>query len=162
RPALARYHEFLRGDVLPLARGDDRPGLVHLAGGGQTYATLAWAFTSIQTTPDELHRIGLESVASVRDEMSALGSRSFPQSPWPEIQRGLRCDPSLFSTTREQIVERAVACLARANAAAPAWFEALPKVACVVKPVEPYEEKDTTIAYYRQPAPDGSRPGAYF
>jgi uncharacterized protein (DUF885 family) len=162
RPALAGYCEFLKKDVLPLARGDDRPGIVHLADGLGSYAALAWVFTSIAATPAELHAIGLESVAAVRDEMSVLSNRLFPGCTWPEIQRRLRSDAAMFFTTRMQIVERAEACLARASAAAPAWFATLPRVGCVVKPVEPYEEKDTTIAYYRQPAPDGSRPGAYF
>ena len=43
----------------------------------------------------------------------------------------------------------------------PRWFGRLPRTPCVVKRVEPYEEQDTTIAYYRQPAIDGSRPGTY-
>ena len=44
----------------------------------------------------------------------------------------------------------------------PRWFGRLPSTPCVVKRVEAYEEKDTTIAYYRQPAVDGSRPGTYY
>jgi uncharacterized protein (DUF885 family) len=44
----------------------------------------------------------------------------------------------------------------------PRWFGRLPRTPCLVKRVESFEEKDTTIAYYRQPAIDGSRPGTYY
>src|SRR5207248_10207494 len=44
----------------------------------------------------------------------------------------------------------------------PRWFGRLPRTPCAVKRVEPFEEKDTTIAYYRQPAVDGSRGGTYY
>src|SRR5688572_26220863 len=44
----------------------------------------------------------------------------------------------------------------------PKWFGRLPRTPCVVKRVEAYEEKDTTIAYYRQPTVDGTRPGTYY
>jgi uncharacterized protein (DUF885 family) len=38
----------------------------------------------------------------------------------------------------------------------------VPHTACEVLPVPAYEEADSTIAYYREPAADGSRPGRYY
>ena len=54
------------------------------------------------------------------------------------------------------------ASLARAAAAIPAWFGRLPKAACEVVRMGPHEEEHSTIAYYRAPAADGSRPGRYY
>jgi len=44
----------------------------------------------------------------------------------------------------------------------PQWFGKLPRTPCVVRRIEEHEEKFSTIAYYRQPAADGSRPGTYY
>jgi uncharacterized protein (DUF885 family) len=52
--------------------------------------------------------------------------------------------------------------LARANAAIPDWFGRLPTAPCVVVEMAPHEAKYSTIAYYREPAADGSRPGSYY
>jgi uncharacterized protein (DUF885 family) len=54
------------------------------------------------------------------------------------------------------------ASLERANATIPAWFGRLPKTPCVVVEMGAHEAKHSTIAYYRQPAADGSRPGSYY
>jgi uncharacterized protein (DUF885 family) len=43
----------------------------------------------------------------------------------------------------------------------PSLFGRLPKAPCVVKPIPESEAPYTTIAYYRQPVPDGSQPGEY-
>src|SRR4029077_2492943 len=56
----------------------------------------------------------------------------------------------------------AEASLARAVDAMPAWFGRLPRAACEVVRMLPHEEQHSTIAYYRQPAVDGSRPGRYY
>jgi uncharacterized protein (DUF885 family) len=42
------------------------------------------------------------------------------------------------------------------------YFGILPQADCEVVRIAAHEEKDSTIAYYRRPAPDGSRPGRYF
>jgi len=52
--------------------------------------------------------------------------------------------------------------LARARAAIPKWFGNLPKTECEVVRMQEHEEKHSTIAYYLQPAADGSRPGRYY
>ena len=56
----------------------------------------------------------------------------------------------------------AEASLARANAAIGDWFGRLPVAPCEVVPMPAHEEKHSTIAYYREPAADGSRPGQYY
>lgn len=161
-PAFARTREALHKEVLPLARGDDRPGLVHVPDGPRCYEEMIRVHTSLALGADEIHRIGLEEVGRIRDELRALGARAFGTSDLPEIQRRLRGDPALFFRTRDEVEATAEAALRRAEAAMPRWFGRLPRTPCVVKRVEPYEEKDTTIAYYRQPAVDGSRPGSYY
>jgi uncharacterized protein (DUF885 family) len=51
--------------------------------------------------------------------------------------------------------------LARSKAAIPKWFHILPKADCQVKVMGMHEAPNSTVAYYRQPAIDGSRPGYY-
>jgi uncharacterized protein (DUF885 family) len=43
-----------------------------------------------------------------------------------------------------------------------AFFGILPKADCIIRRVPDYEAPYTTIAYYRPPHPDGSKPGEYF
>lgn len=161
RPAFARYRDLLRDEILPRARPDDAVGLGQVPDGTDCYQALIQVHTSLSLSPDEIHRIGLEEIARVRAEMSALGAKLFGTSDLPAIQQRLRSDPALYFTTREEVEAKAVEALRRAEALMPRWFGRLPRTPCVVKRVEAYEEKDTTIAYYRQPTVDGSRPGAY-
>jgi uncharacterized protein (DUF885 family) len=126
------------------------------------YDRLIKVHTSLPLAADEIHRIGLEEVARVRAEMTALGSKLFGTSDLAAIQKRLRLDAALYFGTRDAVENKAEQALRRAEAALPHWLGHLPRTPCVVKRVEAYEEKDTTIAYYRQPAVDGSRPGTYY
>ena len=74
----------------------------------------------------------------------------------------LRSDPSLYFTTGDEVFDKAASSLARANEAIPDWFGRLPIAPCDVVRMGAHEEEHSTIAYYRQPATDGSRPGQYF
>jgi uncharacterized protein (DUF885 family) len=74
----------------------------------------------------------------------------------------LRSDPALHFATPGEVFDVAEASLARANAAIPGWFGRLPKTPCIVVEMAAHEAKYSTIAYYREPAADGSRPGSYY
>jgi uncharacterized protein (DUF885 family) len=162
RAAFERYRALLRNEILPRSRDDDHVGLVHVPRGAECYSSLIKVHTSLDLGPEEIHRIGLEENARIRAEMTALGKRLFGTEDLTEVQRRLRSDPALFFKTRDEVETKAKEALARADAAMPRWFGRLPKTPCVVKRVEAFEEKDTTIAYYRQPAVDGSRPGTHY
>jgi uncharacterized protein (DUF885 family) len=161
RPAFTRYRDFLRAEILPRARPDDAVGIGHLPEGAACYQSLIKVHTSLALPPDEIHQIGLDEIARIRAEMIALGTSLFGTGDLGAIQKKLRSDPALYFTTREEVEAKAVEALRRAEAVMPRWFGRLPRTPCVVKRVEAYEEKDTTIAYYRQPTVDGTRPGAY-
>jgi uncharacterized protein (DUF885 family) len=162
RPALENYRAVLADRILPAARGDDHPGLSSLPGGAELYEQLIWVHTGLHLTAQEVHDIGLQEVASIRAQMSALGQKVFGTSDLPEIQRRLREDPALHFATRDEVEASAVASLDRARAAIPQWFGLLPKADCVVERIGEHEERETTIAYYREPAADGSHPGRYY
>ncbi|KYF59998.1 hypothetical protein BE04_25930, partial [Sorangium cellulosum] len=162
RPAFSRYREALAREILPRARDHARAGLSHVPGGEACYARLIQASTSLPLSADEVHAVGLEQVARIRDEMKALGAKALGTSDFAEIQRRLREDEALAYATRDEVEAAAAAAVARARAALPAWVGALPRTPLVVKRMEAFEEKHSPPAFYREPAQDGSRPGTYF
>jgi uncharacterized protein (DUF885 family) len=161
-PAYGEYRRVLSEKILPAARGDDRPGLVWLDGTGATYAALARHHTGLDLTPQEIHDIGLEEVGLVRAEIEELGGSTLGVSTIAELRARLEGDPDLHFRTRTEVEVAAREAVARAEAALPAWFDRLPGSSCEVVRIPPHEEERTTIAYYRGPAADGSRPGRYY
>jgi len=161
KPAMARYATFLRDSILPAARSDEHPGLATLPGGKDCYARMIRVFTSLDRTPEEIHALGLSEVARIRGELSALGQKVLGTDDLAEIQRRLRTDPDMHFKTAEEVEAKAREALARARAAIPEAFGILPKAECVVQVMGMHEAPQSTIAYYRRGAPDGSRPGTY-
>lgn len=161
-PAFQRLGDVLRKEILPRARDDSRPGIGHLPGGDVAYRRLIRVYTALDLSPDEVHATGLREVARINREMEDLGESVFRTRDRREILRKLRTDPALYFRTRDEVEHKAREALVRARAAIPRFFGRLPKAACEVVRIEAHEEKHSTIAYYRQPAADGSRPGRYY
>lgn len=162
RPALGRYHAVVRDEIQPAARPDERAGILHVEGGADAYTRLIRLHTSLDLSPDEIHRIGLDEVARIDAELAELGGRALGTTDAETIRSRLRSDPALHFTTRNEVFATAEAALARARGAIPDWFGLLPVAECTVVRMGEHEEKHSTIAYYRQPAIDGSRPGQYY
>jgi len=162
RPAFLRLGEVLRTDILPRARPDDRPGILHIPDGVAAYRRLMHSYTALDLDPEEVHATGLREVVRINQEMEDLGEKVLHTRDRREILRKLRTDSDLYFRTRDEVEEKAREALARARAAIPRFFGRLPKAECEVVRMEAHEEKHSTIAYYRWPAADGSRPGRYY
>ncbi|GAA3686626.1 hypothetical protein GCM10022267_86890 [Lentzea roselyniae] len=157
RPAFARYREFL----LSLdGRDDEHAGICWLPEGEENYRKLVRDYTTASYTPPELHQLGLDLIAALREEYAEIGSRVWGTTDVPEIFRRLRTE--LLWDNEDDMLASAVEAVARAEAEAPNWFGRLPKARCEVRFVPEMDRESAPFAYYEDAALDGSRPGTYF
>jgi len=154
---LASLRQALAEHTLPAAMPDDRPGLMHLPGGVERYVRQLWASTSLDVTPEAVHRIGLDQVARLEDEYRHIAAPILGTRDVPEIMRRLRDDPELHYRDVETLLADARNALARANAAAPEWFGVLPLASCT-----PNTTQQGSLAFYSPPTVDGSKEGEFF
>ncbi len=161
RPAFGRYRDLLRAEILPVARDGTRAGIGNVPDGAACYTRLIKVHTSLMLTAIEIHKIGLAELDRIHAEMARAGQEAFGVSTIPELRKRLR-EPAQYFRTRDEVEAAAVAALARAQAAEPRFLGKLPRTPAQIKRIEPYEEKDAPIAYYRPAAVDGTRPGTYY
>lgn len=161
RPALQRLRMLFADELLPKARVE-KEGLAGLSDGAACYASQILTHVGERMDAKAVHQIGLENIAHTDRDIAALGKKLFGTADLAATIKKLRTDPALYFTTAEEIVKAAGNALARAKAAIPRFFQTLPKADCVMAVIPDYEAPSTTIAYYRQPRPDGSKPGEYF
>lgn len=162
RPALVSWRDRLRAEVLPAGRPPERAGLRSLPGGEACYAALIRRYTTLDRSPEEVHRAGLDAIASVHAEFRALGPATVGSGSLPEIFAALRGDPALRFGTAGEVEAAARDALAAAQAAVPGAFGRLPAAPCEVQRIPAHEAPYTTIAYYQPSEPGGGRPGVYF
>ncbi|MBI4817082.1 MAG: DUF885 domain-containing protein [Deltaproteobacteria bacterium] len=162
RPAFERYAAFLEKELIPAARGEDAIGVSSNPDGAACYASQIRRFLGSDRSAEELHALGLAEIARLDREIERLGKEALGVSTLPETLAKLRSDPSLYFRTSDEVEAKAKTSLDRARAKIPEVFGILPKADCVVTRIPDYEAPFTTVAYYRQPVPDGSKPGEYF
>jgi uncharacterized protein (DUF885 family) len=158
-PADAAFLEAVRA-YLPASR--EEPGLWSAPDGDALYRTQALVWTTLDIDPAEVHRIGLDGVASIQEEQRAISRAAGFGDDIMAYRETLVADPANHAATAEALLQRAREDIQRAMEVAPRIFGRLPRSGCEVRAVEAFKEKDSPFAYYFPPAPDGSRPGIYY
>ena len=163
RPALERYRNDLIAHITPVARADDKCGLIWINGGEEIYANLIYQYTQLDTPAQGIHEIGLHWATQVNAaEWVEIGEKAFGVGTIDEVFDRIHTDPSLRFTSEEQMLEHARDALERAWAVVDDWFGSRPETPCTVVPVPEAMAPAMPPAYYMQPPLDGSRPGTYF
>ncbi|WP_448658641.1 DUF885 domain-containing protein [Sphingomonas sp. CJ99] len=151
-------------EIEPKATGNN--GAWSLPNGAAYYDARLSAYTTTDLSADQIHRIGLDQVASIRKEMEAIKDRVGFKGDLKAFFDHVRTDPQFRYSNdqagRDQYLADARAVIARMMAKAPEFFRTLPKAALEVRAVEKWREGTASTAFYNRPAPDGSRPGIYY
>jgi len=160
-PALTRLRDLYRDELLPRGRGEIE-GLAGLPDGDACYRAAIVAHVGLALDPAELHALGRREISRTDRELAELGARVLGTPDLAATIARLRTDRALYFSTGAEILAAAQAQLDRAKAAIPAYFSVLPKSDCIMRETPAYEAPFSTVAYYRQPHYDGSKPGEYF
>jgi len=142
-------------------------GVWALPDGGDYYESQVRFWTTVpDLTADQIHDIGLAEVARIRGEMEAIMKQVGFEGDLPAFFAYLRTDPSNFypntDAGRQAYLDQSKAYIDSIYADVGKYFNVLPKAALEVRRVEEWRQDTAPIAFYNQPALDGSRPGIYY
>jgi len=159
-PAFRKFQTFFNQEYLPACT--ERVGVWQLPHGKEFYAYRARLYTTTDLTPEQIHQIGQREVKRIRAEMEAVIEQVKFEGTFEEFLHFLRTDPQFYYATPEALLEAYRALSKRLDPALVKVFKTLPRMPYGVEPIPGHVAPDTTTAYYREPAADGSRAGTYF
>jgi uncharacterized protein (DUF885 family) len=159
-PADAAFLEMLRGEYRHASR--EEPGIWSAPNGDAIYRTAIRSWTTLEMDPEEIHRIGLDELASIDDERREIARNAGFGDDTTAYRLSLDEAPGNTPASKDELVDRAREDIDRAMAAAPRYFGVLPRAGLEVRPVEEYKERDASFAYYYPPSVTGDRNGIYY
>ena len=159
-PAYRKLDRYFNRKYLPAARASI--GLSELPNGSAWYEHRSRSFTTTKLSPDEIHRIGLNEVRRIRDEMQQVIDEVGFDGSFEEFLTHLRTDPQFYFDNAEDLYTEYLATTKRIDPQLVKLFGRLPRMPYGVEPVPDSIAPDTTTAYYNRPAADGSRAGIYY
>jgi uncharacterized protein (DUF885 family) len=159
-PSYRKLHDFLTVTYLPKTR--ESIGLSALKDGKEWYAYSARVFTTTSMTPEEIHRLGLEEVQRIRDEMGNIIDEIGFKGGFEEFIEFLRNDPQFYYTNADSLLIGYRDICKRADPELAKFFGKLPRTPYGVIPVPQYAEQSQTTAYYNAGSLPVGRPGFFY
>ena len=132
-PAHARLLAFLRGEYMPGAR--TTLAAFDLPDGRAYYQSKLAEFTTLDQTPEQVHRIGLAEMARIRGRMQQVMTQVGFKGDLPAFLRFLRTDPRFYATTPQALLDRAAWIAKTFDGKAARFFGRLPRSRFAIRPV---------------------------
>ena len=163
-PALDRQIALMR-QLRPTAT--NIAGVWRLPHGDEIYAAALEQATTTTLSPDAVHKMGLDQVASISADLDAiLKSQGFSKGTVGERLTALNADPSqLYPDTaegRRALIESLNVGIKDMYARLPQAFADMPKTPLEIRAVPVEIQDGASNGYYQRGALDGSRPAIYF
>ncbi len=155
-PAYAKFAKFVRDDYAPHGRLD--PGVWALPDGEARYRFAVRHQTTTDFTADQIHQLGLKSVAEIETQMLSI-AKAQGFSDLKSFNDHIRQDPKLHAKSGQQLLDLYTQYRDQMYGKLPELFGRLPKNKLAVVPMESFRSADSVPADYSLGAGDGSRPG---
>lgn len=159
-PGYREFLDFFRTEYFPGARTS--LGASELPNGRAYYQFKIREFTTLNLTPEQIHKIGLSEVDRIQNEMNAVIRQVGFQGDMAAFLKFLRTDPRFYAKTPQELLEHAAFIAKTIDGKLPSEFKTLPRLPYTVEPVPADIAPKYTSGRYVG-APFGStRPGIYW
>jgi len=157
-PALDSLASYVAGEYA--AKAPATVGLGQYPGGKAYYQRLVRFHTTLDVTPEEVHRLGLAEVERLNGELEEVRAVVGFEGSLAEFRRHLRTDPRFVPATSEEIGERLLAAQKRIATKIPFYFGRTPSAPAGIRRLSANLESAMTYGFYQ--APTASDPRGYY
>jgi len=146
-PALDHLMSVLGDDYL--VQAPESLGLHQYPGGNAYYDYLIRRETSLTLTPDQIHQMGLEALATIQQEMQSVRQQLGFTGTAEEFHRKLEGEERFYASTPDEVERRYLAYIERIESHLPDYFLRVPQAPYGVKRASPLVEQGMTYGYYQ-------------
>lgn len=132
-PAHAELLRFMREEYVPGARAT--LAARELPDGTGYYRAKIREFVTVDLAPDEIHRIGIEEVSRIHEEMAEVIRRSGFEGDFAAFQTYLRTDPQFYARTPAELLARAAVLSKEFDGKVSQYFGRLPRQRFAIIPM---------------------------
>ncbi len=132
-PAYAGLLDFMRSEYMSRARQE--LDAESYPDGKAYYQSKIREFTTLDLTPDAIHRIGLAEVEKIHGQMIETMKKTDFSGDFPAFLRFLRTDPRFYAKTKEELLMRAAWISKRVDGKLNLMFGHLPRARFTIIPV---------------------------
>jgi uncharacterized protein (DUF885 family) len=157
-PALDSLVSYVVGEYA--AKAPVTVGLGQYPGGKAYYQRLVRFHTTLDVTPEEVHRLGLAEVQKLNGELEEVQAAVGFEGSLAEFRRHLRTDPRFVPATSDEIGERLLAAQKRIETKIPFYFGRTPSAPAGIRRLSANLESAMTYGFYQ--APTASDPRGYY
>lgn len=151
-PAYQAFYDFMRQQYLPGAR--DSIAASALPQGAAYYQNRLQHYTTLKLSPAQVHQIGLDEVARIRQQMQqVIASLGFNGS-FADFIQFLRTDAQFYASTPDELLRYAAFLAKKADAELPKLFKTLPRTPYGVVAVPAEIAPKYTTGRYSGPSRD--------
>jgi uncharacterized protein (DUF885 family) len=155
-PAYAQFAKFVRDEYAPHGRLD--PGIWALPGGDARYRFDVHHQTTTDLTADQIHELGLKSVAQIEEQMLTI-AKAQGFNDLKSFNAHIRQDSELYAKSGQQLLDLYTKYRDQMYGKLPQLVGRLPKNKLAVVPMEEFRSADSVPADYSIGSGDGTRPG---
>ncbi|HUH89736.1 MAG TPA: DUF885 family protein [Lysobacter sp.] len=132
-PAYRKLLVFFRDEYVPRAR--TTLGASEMPNGEAFYHQQIREYTTLDLSPDEIHRIGLDEVARIQAQMNTIIKEVGFQGSFAEFLQFLRADPQFYAKTPQELLNHAAWIAKRIDGELGKFIGTLPRGRFTIVPV---------------------------
>ena len=132
-PAYRDLLDYLRTDYIPHAQ--PALGASAYPDGAAYYQSKIREFTTLDLTPEQIHKIGVDHVALIHSQMLDVMHEAKFDGDLPAFLKYLRSDPQFYAKTPQDLLDRAAWTAKTFDGKASQWFGRLPRARFGIVPV---------------------------